>query len=56
MANIVVIKMKNDFVNIPADAMKEEDRFIRVFCEGNLVGVFDMGIIEQAYLTVKKEK
>lgn len=49
-----VIKTKNDFVNIPADSMTENNGMIYVYNDNELVGVFDGGEIIMAYLSEKK--
>lgn len=46
-----VAKWKDGHANIQADAMREENGMVYVIRAGELVGVFDLGLVEAIYLS-----
>lgn len=46
-----VAKWKDGHANIPADGMREENGMVYVTRDGELVGVFDLGLVEAIYLS-----
>ncbi len=46
----------DQYVNIDADRMEEENGMIRAYESGNLVAVIDAGYINLAYLSGKEPK
>lgn len=51
MTKFVGIFPGGEYVNIPADAMDDEGDFLRVWREGELVGLFEKTTILAAYLS-----
>ena len=46
-----IVKLRDGHVNIPADAMREENGMVYVTRNGELIGVFDLGVVETIYLS-----
>lgn len=40
-----------NYVNISADSITEREGFIFAYLDGHLVGAFDLGLIETAYMS-----
>lgn len=51
----LVIYFSGQFINIPADRMEEDERYLRGFLGKELVAVFDIGVVDAAYLSNQKE-
>lgn len=49
----LVVRTKEWYCNIPADYLEENEGMVRAYLNGNLVGVFDLGVIDVIYLSVK---
>lgn len=50
-----VANFKGGFLNIPADRMEREDSLIFVYKDGNLVAMFDIGMLDSIWLSEVKE-
>ena len=54
--NVCVIRFRDGYANIKADEMTREDNLIFVHLEGELVGVFDLNVVDSMYLSAKRER
>ena len=50
-----VANFKGGFLNIPADRMEREDSIIFVYKDGNLVAMFDIGMLDSIWLSEVKD-
>ena len=46
-----IVRSKEDYVNIAADELREENGMVYVTKGGALVGVFDLGTVDYVYLS-----
>ena len=55
MKKRLVVKYRNgdtlDYVNIAANHMEERDGFVFAYLDEKLVGAFDLGLIDAAYIS-----
>lgn len=53
-----IVEFRDGYVNIPGDRMVKLDldgcQFITIYNNGELVGVFDIEIIQKAYISEKE--
>lgn len=46
-----IVHRKDDYVNIPADRLTEAEGMVYVWHGESLVGIFDLGTIDEIYIS-----
>lgn len=51
----LIVYFNGQYINILADRLEEDERYLRGYRAGDLVAIFDIGAVDAAYLSQKKE-
>lgn len=51
----LIVYFNGQYININADRLEEDERYLRGYRAGDLVAIFDIGAVDAAYLSQKKE-
>lgn len=51
-----VIKLKDGYCNLEADNMDADSQYVSIYNGDDLVGVFNLDVVNAAYISEKEEK